>query len=73
MIIILCAFIIKTRHRDITKPNLLADIVKKTNTLLKGRIEMNFDKLLELGWEDLALGIGGSALVMFVINYVTLL
>lgn len=34
---------------------------------------MNFDKVLELGWEDLALGIGGSAIVMFVINYVTLL
>ncbi|MBB5179437.1 hypothetical protein HNQ44_000861 [Planomicrobium koreense] len=34
---------------------------------------MNFDKVLELGWEDLALGVGGSAIVMFVINYVTLL
>lgn len=34
---------------------------------------MNFDKVLELGWEDLALGIGGSAIVMFVLNYVTLL
>lgn len=34
---------------------------------------MNFEKVLELGWEDLALGIGGSAIVMFVINYVTLL
>lgn len=34
---------------------------------------MNFDKVLELGWEDLALGIGGSAIVMFVINYVTML
>lgn len=34
---------------------------------------MNFDKVLEVGWEDLAWGIGGSAIVMFVINYVTLL
>lgn len=32
---------------------------------------MNFEKLLELGWEDLALGIGGSAAVMLFINIFT--
>lgn len=34
---------------------------------------MNTDKLLELGWEDLALGIGGSAAVMLFVNFFTLM
>lgn len=39
----------------------------------KGRMNMNFDKLLELEWEDLALGIGGSTAVMLLINYFTMM
>ena len=34
---------------------------------------MNFEKALELGWEDLALGIGGSAAVMLFVNFFTML
>lgn len=34
---------------------------------------MNFEKVLELGWEDLALGIGGSAVVMLIVNFFTLM
>lgn len=34
---------------------------------------MNFDKLLELGWEDLAIGMAGSAAVMLFINFYTLM
>lgn len=73
MIIILRAFIIKNKTSRYHKAEFIGRYPQKINTFTKGRIEMNFDKLLEVGWEDLALGIGGSALVMFVINYVTLL
>lgn len=34
---------------------------------------MNFDKVLELGWEDLAIGIAGSTAIMLVINFYTLM
>ncbi len=34
---------------------------------------MNFEKALELGWEDLALGIGGSAFVMLIVNVFTMM
>lgn len=34
---------------------------------------MNFEKALELGWEDLALGIGGSAIVMLIVNVFTMM
>ena len=34
---------------------------------------MNFEKALELGWEDLALGIGGSAAVMLFVNFFTMI
>ncbi len=34
---------------------------------------MNFEKVLELGWEDLALGIGGSAAVMLIVNFFTMM
>jgi len=34
---------------------------------------MNFDKALELGWEDLALGIAGSAAVMLFVNFFTMM
>lgn len=34
---------------------------------------MNMEKVLELGWEDLALGIGGSAVVMLIVNFFTMM
>lgn len=34
---------------------------------------MNFEKVLEMGWEDLSLGIGGSAAVMLFVNYFTMM
>lgn len=34
---------------------------------------MNFEKALEFGWEDLALGIGGSAVVMLIVNFFTMM
>ncbi len=34
---------------------------------------MNFDKVLEMGWEDLALGIGGSTVVMLFVNFFTMM
>jgi|GEM_PF-2805223 len=34
---------------------------------------MNFDKVLELGWGDLAIGIAGSTAVMLFINFYTLM
>ncbi|PSL40648.1 hypothetical protein B0H99_104110 [Planomicrobium soli] len=36
-------------------------------------MEMNFDKVLELGWEDLALGVAGSTALMLVLNFFTLM
>ncbi len=33
----------------------------------------NFDKVLEMEWGDLALGVTGSAVVMLVINYFMLM
>lgn len=34
---------------------------------------MNFEKVLEMGWEDLALGIVGSAVVMLFVNFFTMI
>ncbi len=34
---------------------------------------MNFEKALELGWEDLALGIVGSTAVMLFVNFFTMM
>lgn len=34
---------------------------------------MNVEKMLDLGWEDLALGLGGSAAIMLFVNFFTLL
>lgn len=34
---------------------------------------MNFDKVLELDWEDLAIGVAGSTAVMLFINFFTLM
>lgn len=34
---------------------------------------MNFEKALELGWEDLAFGLSGSALLMLSLNFFILM
>jgi hypothetical protein len=36
-------------------------------------MRMNFDKVLELGWEDLALGLVGSTAFMLVLNFFTMM
>ncbi|ETP67771.1 hypothetical protein L1279_000639 [Planomicrobium sp. HSC-17F08] len=34
---------------------------------------MNFDKVLELEWEDLAIGMAGSTILMVALNFFTLM
>lgn len=34
---------------------------------------MNFDKVLELEWEDLAIGMAGSTILMVFLNFFTLM
>ena len=46
---------------------------EKLLTHLRGRGNMNFEKLLTVEWQDLAFGIVGSTAVMLFLNFYTLL
>lgn len=36
-------------------------------------MRMNFDKVLEMEWEDLALGVAGSTAFMLILNFFTMM